>query len=72
MKYQVEVCSSVTEYWPWSSVEVTVTHTHTHTHIYFKSTLSVLFPQQLLLMNGNHVNNDLYNTGIGNFKHTCL
>ncbi len=37
------------------------THTHTHTHIYFKSTLSVLFPQQLLFMNEQHVNNDLYN-----------
>ncbi len=75
MKYQNEVCSSVTAYWPCSSVDVTVKHTRTRTHkqthrhthtthtntIYFKSTLSVLFPQQLLFMNEQHVNNDLYN-----------
>ncbi len=45
MKYQVEVPSSVTAYWLWSSVDVTVKHTHArthaHKHTYFKSTLSV-------------------------------
>ncbi len=59
MKYQVEVPSSVTAYWLWSSVDVTVKHTHArthaHTHTYFKSTLSVLFPLQLLLMNNHHL-----------------
>ncbi len=58
MKYQNEVCSSVMAYWPWSSVDVTVKHTHTHTFI---SSQHFLFTQQLLFMNDQHVNNDLYN-----------
>ncbi len=59
MKYQVEVPSSVTAYWLWSSVDVTVKHTHTHTHTHlfqvntfcFVSTAVVAYEQPPSVVN---------------------